>query len=79
MKFPKESNHTAAVLEKWAKEFNDLRAKNTNAEDPKIPRGEDEVCQTFEKYPGLFNKHVDEDLIGGAKIEGIILFASVCQ
>ena len=68
MHFPCKSKHTAEALIKWAQDFNDIRAKNAQAEG-KIPRVDDEVCQTFEKFPGLYNDHIEEGKIEGGKIE----------
>ena len=73
MKFPGDSKHTAVVLEDWAKEFNQIRGKNKNLQkDDLIPSGtKDEVCQTFEKYPGVFNKY--------APVKGGDIQASISQ
>ena len=69
MKFPADSEkHSAVAFENWAKQFNAIRAKNANLPaSERIPSdAKDEVCQTFEKFPGLFNHNAD---IEGGKIE----------
>lgn len=68
MKFPGNTKHTAEALKQWARDFNDMRAKNSQVKD-KIQRVPDEVCQTFEEFPGLYNSHVKKDQIDGGKIE----------
>jgi len=64
MKFPSSSSDvTVNQLVDWAKKFNDIRAENKAlAKTDQIKQDtKTEVCDTFEKFPGLYNKHVTVD------------------
>ena len=60
MKFPGKSSPSKEELENWAKEFNKIRRRNTKVKDH-IPQSKDEVCKTFEKYPGIYNEDAPFD------------------